>query len=149
MTELWRLWHALCCTYRPYERWVLIGIACLRVVMVVMTSYGLLHVAVALTSRLNIWLRRPRFARALVLVGICLVMILVTFVWADLVEYNLQGVFLGTRYNPFWSAGGNFEGWTGALNRNGAVLWNAVKCGPPPVTMAYLGDPGSGSFCHE
>jgi hypothetical protein len=98
-----------------------------------------------------VWMKRRCKSLRTWAVILTLALLAPTVAWisADFVEHYAMKPAFGTTYNPFVRAPGEWEGWNGPTRSEDLRAWNAVKCGKPPRELAYWGDPGSGSFCHE
>ena len=130
--------------YQPPERVVLLWLAVLRAPVTGGSVLLLWHVQAA-----------EGWSVAIRLLLLPCNAALFALVSADVIEHALRGILarlwpetfgaFGEGYNPWVSAIGEWEGWTGPTREGDAAAWQAVKCGPPAREAPWWGD--TDSFC--
>jgi hypothetical protein len=71
--------------------------------------------------------------------------VLAALVSADVIEHWAKVPLLGTNYNPYVMAIGEWEGWMGPTRSEDVPAWREQMCKPQPPQCAWWGDVTS--FC--
>ena len=124
-----------------------------RLVMILFAHLG--YIVVGFSCILVWWVGRRALSTWLSFVLVPITAIIVSLTWADGIAHVGKQLVLGP-CNPYYAAcNGEHEGWTGVTlssSKEERIVFNKLKCGPPPggnatTILPWWGNPGSGTWC--